>query len=192
MRIFVAALAVSLVGCHAPSVAAPKAPSRAEQTPESTSEMSPAPSVAKGGDTCPPPVEPEVAAETFERGRAKLEASRDGEHFDAEKFQDAIATLKIAADHGNVDAQSLYGRSLFGVRFTAGAPTPQDKDDYVSALAFLRIAALADDADAAGYLPGLTAAPGASVMPPLDSLPDGWVAEAFERADAWVACHSAQ
>ena len=137
---------------------------------------------------CVPLVESDVVAQTYAQGVAKLEASKDGEHYLAEPFEAGVDALKIAAQNGHMEAQSLYGRTVFGARFTAQAPTAAEREDYVGAIAFLRVAAKAGDADAAAYMPGLTGGPD-PLEAPLDSLPEGWVAEAFARADAWVDCY---
>jgi len=137
---------------------------------------------------CVPLAESDVVAQTYADGVARLEESRDGEHYLAEPFEAGIEALKIAANNGHLAAQSLYGRTLFGVRFTAQEPRPEEKEDYVSAIAFLRIAAKAGDVDAMDFLPGLTSEP-QPLEAPLDSLPEGWVAEAFARADAWIECN---
>ncbi len=140
-------------------------------------------------DGCRPLVEPDVVAEAYARGVSKLDESRDGEHYAVAPFEAGIGSLKVAAQNGSLEAQSLYGRTLFGVRFTNQAPTPDEREDYTSAVAFLRIAAKAGDEDAQAYLPGLTTDASAPLEPPLDSLPEGWVQEAFGRADAWIECY---
>ena len=54
--------------------------------------------------------------------------------------------------------------------------------------AFSAIAAKAGDEEAAGYMPGLLL-DGPPFEAPLDSLPEGWVTQAFTRADAWIDCY---
>jgi hypothetical protein len=191
MRTLIASSFAAVLGCHSPSASTADAPEPAPSEsvapapePEPEPELGPEPSAE-----CTPLVEPEVAAEAFARGQAKIEESRDGEHFQSDLFQHGIDVLEVAAKNGNLEAQSLYGRMLFGARFSKGAPTDEEKDDYVSALAFLRIAAKAGDEDAVGYVPGLLLEPASPPEMPLDSLPAGWVAEAFEMADAWIKCY---
>jgi len=163
--------------------------------PDPSPSAVPAPSqeaereAAAAAPGCTPLVEAEVAAGEFARGQAKVGESREGEHLHSSPFESGVDMLRIAAANGNLKAQSLYGRALFGARFSGGAPTPEQKDDYVSAIAFLRVAAKAGDLDAEGYLPGLMLDPAELPMPPLDSLPAGWVAEAFGQADAWIECY---
>ncbi|MGH1344514.1 MAG: hypothetical protein ACRBN8_23340 [Nannocystales bacterium] len=187
MRTFIASTFVAVLGCHSPSSPTADtpdpAPSEVAGPPQETEPEAERPS------KCTPLMEPEVAAETFARGQAKIEESRDGEHLRSEPFEHGIDVLEVAAKNGSLKAQSLYGRTLFGARFSKAAPTDEEKDDYVSAIAFLRVAAKAGDEDAVGYLPGLLSEPGQPVEVPLDSLPPGWVAEAFEMADAWIDCH---
>lgn len=178
-------VAVALVlGCRAePTPTAPGV--RESPATPAGSVVEPAPD---GHERCTPLVEPEVVIETFARGVAQLEASRDGEHSRVGPFEAGIETLKIAAQNGHLEAQSLYGRTLFSARFMAQSPTPEEKEDYVSALAFLRIASKAGEEEAIGFLPGIEGDPSA-VEEPLVTLPDGWVDEAFARADAWIDCY---
>lgn len=165
-----------------PVAAAPPDPVIAE-TPAHASE----PAVADDG--CTPFVEADVVSEAYLRGVAKLEESRDGEHYRVQPFEAGVGALKVAAVNGHLKAQSLYGRTLFGVMFTNDAPTREEREAYVTAVLFLRVAAKAGESEAEGYLPGLTAELGATLEPPLDSLPEGWAHEAFERADKWIECH---
>ncbi len=72
--------------------------------------------------------------------------------------------------------------------FMADAPTPEQHDAYVQALGFVRIAGLRGDADAQGYLPGLTETPDYA-EPPFNALPKEWVEEALVFADQWLACY---
>lgn len=135
-----------------------------------------------------PLVEADVIDETFARGASTLKEARDGEHMKAEPFRAAMDILKIAAQNGHVGAQSLYGRTLFGTLFTASAPADDQREDYVSAVSFLRVAAKSGDEQASEYLPGLLL-DGPPFEMPLDSLPEAWVLEAFARADDWVKCY---
>lgn len=138
---------------------------------------------------CRPLADARVVLEQYEIGLAKLEESRDGEHLRRQPFEAALVALRFAADNGHRSAQSLYGRSLFGALFASEAPRASQREDYVSALTFLRVAARAGDQPAARFIPGLAAEGAPSLEPPLDSLPAAWLAAAFARADAWVACH---
>ena len=186
MRTLLASTFVVVLGCHSPAASstadAPEPALREAVTPVQEAEP-------EASAKCTPLVEPEVAAEAFARGQAKVEESRDGEHLRSDLFQHGVDVLAVAAKNGNLKAQSLYGRMLFGARFSKGAPTDEEKDDYVSAIAFLRVAAKAGDEDAVGFLPGLLLDPGAALEVPLETLPPGWVAEAFEMADAWIECY---
>lgn len=139
-------------------------------------------------ERCIPLVERDVVAEAFAKGAAQLEASRDGEHYRVQPFEAGIDTLRIAAQNGHLEAQSLYGRTVFSTRFMAQAPRPEEREDYVSAIAFLRIASKAGEEQANGFLPGIEGEASA-VEEPLDTLPEGWVGEAFARADAWIDCY---
>lgn len=187
MRTLFALAFVVVLGCHSPPTSTADAPEPAPtEAPPLVQETEPE---AEASSKCTPLVEPEVAADAFARGKAKVEESRDGEHLRSELFEHGVDVLEVAAKNGNLKAQSLYGRTLFGARFSKGAPTDEEKDDYVSALAFLRIAAKAGDEDAVGFLPGLLFEPGQRPEVPLDSLPQGWVAEAFDAADAWIECY---
>jgi hypothetical protein len=153
----------------------------------STSEPNPDAPVAD--PDCVSFVEKSVVEQRYATALVKLEESRDGEHYRTGPFEEAMGALAFAADNGHLEAQSLYGRTMFGVMFTSDAPQPDQRDEYVAALAFLRVAAKAGEDQAAGYLPGLTDATPPTSEPPLDSLPAGWVQEAYQRADLWIACH---
>ncbi len=176
----------ALFGCR-PEIAPPPAATPSEghvaETPAPAAEPS------EPADGCTPLVEPDVVAQAYLRGVKKLEESRDGEHYRVQPFEAGVGALKVAAENGNLEAQSLYGRTLFGVMFTNQAPTPEEREAYVTAVLFLRVAAKAGEPEAEGYLPGLTEDSAATLEPPLDSLPEGWVQEAFERADSWIECH---
>lgn len=187
MRTLYASAFVVVLGCHSPSATSADAPE-----PAQSEAVAPVPQTKREAEPvskCTPLVEPEVAADAFARGQAKIEESRDGEHLRSEPFEHGVDVLEVAAKNGSLKAQSLYGRTLFGARFSNGAPTDEEKDDYVSAVAFLRVAAKAGDEEAVGYLPGLLLEAGQPLEMPLGTLPPGWVAEAFEMADAWIECY---
>ena len=74
------------------------------------------------------------------------------------------------------------------MRFSNQAPVTEEREDYVSALAALRRAARAGDAQALAFLPGWAAATAPIEEPPLDAIPDDWQREAIERANAPRAC----
>ncbi len=141
------------------------------------------------GSECVSLVEDAVVADAYARGIAKLEEARDGEHYLAGPFEEALGALLTAAQQGHRAAQSLYGRTMFQARFMVQGPVEEEREDYVSAFAFLRIAALRDDPEAKGFVPGLTEATPPTDQPPLDQIPAEWLAEAFTRADEWMACH---
>jgi len=133
------------------------------------------------------PAEPEAQ---FLEGRRLLEESKDGEHTRTEPFERAMVLLKRAAEEGHLEAQALYGTRLFRVRFSLQAPVPDEREDYVSALAFVRIAACRGHAEAAAFIPGLaTLSEGGldALEPPLASLPREWLVEASDRANRWLA-----
>lgn len=141
-----------------------------------------------GGDQCVSLVEPQVADDAYTRGAAKLEEARDGEHYLAEPWGEAMGALEIAAQQGHRAAQSLYGRRMFENMFLADGPTPEQHDAYVQALGFVRIAGLRGDEEAQSYLPGLTATPDLE-EPPFNALPKEWIDDAIVFADQWLACH---
>jgi TPR repeat protein len=121
-----------------------------------------------------------------------LEESRDGEHFLVEPFERAMARLRVAAEGGHLEAQHLYGVTLFGVMFTTQAPQPDERDDYVRALKLLRIAAKRGHQGARDAIPGLVGLgpdDDPPAEPPLDQIPSEWLQEAIEQADAWIACY---
>jgi hypothetical protein len=136
----------------------------------------------------PLPSHDEVRA-LFGAAREELAASREGEHFVTAKFEPAIARVRSAAEGGHREAQALYGSTMFGMMFVNDAPSPDQREDYVAAISFLRLAALGGDEDAAGFLPGSTAdQPDRSEMP-WSEIPAEWLTEAWARADAWMRCY---
>jgi len=151
-------------------------------------EAEPAPAEGSGSE-CVSLVEDAVVADAYARGTAKLEEARDGEHYLAGPFEEALGALLIAAQQGHRGAQSLYGRTMFQARFMVQGPVEEEHDDYVFAFTFLRIAALRDDPDAKSFFPGLTEAAPPTDQPPLDQIPAQWLTEAFTHADEWMACH---
>ncbi|MCX4241114.1 SEL1-like repeat protein [Paraliomyxa miuraensis] len=167
-------------------------PPRSDATvdPEPTDHTSaPAANEGAAAPSCAelPPAESAQAA--AEQGMQRLEQSRDGEHYLSGPFEEAMAQLRTAAEQGHREAQSLYGRTLFEVRFLAQAPTPEEREDYVAAFTFLRIAALRGDPAVDGYLPGLGDPQPLVTEEPLSQLPAEWLAEAWANADAWMTCH---
>jgi hypothetical protein len=128
----------------------------------------------------------ERTRELSARGRAQLEASRDGEHFASDRFEPAMALLREAAQGGERLAQSVYGKTRFATLFQLEAPRPEQREAYVEALAFWRTAALAEPEQDDS---GITAATPRRVDFPLAELPAPWLREAWARADAWIRCH---
>ncbi len=159
-------------------------------TDAAAQEPAAAPSDEERPAECVSLVEEAVASDAYAKGLTRLTEARSGEHYESPAFEEAIGALKNAAEQGHRAAQSLYGRTLFGVMFTMQAPTEQEREDYVTCFMFLRIAALRGDTEAGSFLPGLTeASPPATHEPPFDQIPAEWLSEAFERADAWMDCH---
>jgi TPR repeat protein len=139
-----------------------------------------------------PKLDADAAERAFVEGRRMLEESRDGEYFVAEPFGRAMARLLKAAEGGQLEAQYLYGITLFGAMFTNQAPQANERDDYVRALKLLRVAAKRGHAGARDAIPGLAELrPGDDppAEPPLDQIPKKWLQEAVEGADAWIACY---
>lgn len=186
MRSLCLGLFVALVGCQPSTSTVSPEPTEPTATPDTSADEQADP--ATTDDDCPSLVEDDVANEAYERGVALLEEARDGEHYRAEPFEQGLGALLTAAEQGHRGAQSLYGRRRFESLFMAQAPTEAERDDYVAALAFIRVAALRGDEDAAGYLPGIADAPDPS-MPPYDSFAPEWIEQAVAKADAWIKCH---
>jgi TPR repeat protein len=132
-----------------------------------------------------------VADEAYARGKSKLAEAYDGEHYSQAPFDEAMAALRLAAEQGHRAAQSIYGRTLFSVRYTNQAPVPEEEEDYVSAFTFMRIAALRGDPDVQDYVPGLTAPAPPLTEEPLSQVPAAWLTRSYARADAWMSCHAA-
>jgi len=143
----------------------------------------------EASESCAPLAENRLVVARYAAGLARLDASRDGEHFRQVSFDEAIADLEFAARNGNLAAQSSYGRTLFGALFSAHAPRAVERDDYVSALTFLRIAARSGDQQAARFIPELAADVVITTEAPLDALPGEWVSAATRDAQAWLDCH---
>lgn len=165
-------------------------------TPSQTTtpgEVGPAPETSEtatdpNASECVSLVEAEVAQEAYERGMAKLEEARDGEHFVAEPYELAMAALETAAKQGHLQAQKTFGTMNFSSMFMRSAPEPEQEEAYVVSLSFILIAAARGDAEMGEYLPGL----GTETKfeePPLDQVPMEWITEARARADAWMTCH---
>lgn len=175
-----------------PEIGMPRAESEdaPQPPPEPPAQVRSEPAEPPPAEDCKVSADPEAVAQAYAHGVAKLEESREGEHHRTEPFEAAIASLREAAEGGHLQAQSLYGRTLFGTRISNQAPTAEEREDYVSAVAFLRIAAAAGDAEAEGFLPGISAVLEAPLEMPLSALPKDWVEEAFRRADTWIDCNA--
>jgi TPR repeat protein len=141
------------------------------------------------GSRCGVFLDATLAESQYQTGLARLADARDGEHFRSESFDEAMTALRAAAENGHLAAQSLYGRTLFVVLFSARAPVPEEREDYVSALTFLRVAIRAGEPQASAFMPALASNVTAPVAAPLDTLPPDWLRDAIERSDAWINCH---
>lgn len=140
---------------------------------------------------CTPMGNREEAIAAYAEGRRLLKESRRGEHFDAAGLQAALERLRVAASAGMRDAQALFGTTAFSVLFMRDAPTEAQREEYIEALVFLRLAALGGAEEAAAFLPGIGGAePPSAEEPPLDAIPAAWLSQAWERADRWLACHA--
>jgi len=175
------AAAVHLAACAAGSGEPAAAPAAGTES---------APSVAPRGAgarlICQALAPRERTRELSARGRAELEASRDGEHFASARFEPAMAILREAAHGGERLAQSVYGKTRFSVLFQREAPRSEERELYVEAIAFWRTAALAEpEPDPSG----ITSATPDGLEFPLSELPAPWLREAWARADAWIRCH---
>lgn len=126
----------------------------------------------------------------LERAKPFLEHLRHEEHPKIEIFEQGVRDLEEAAQHGSLEGQHRFGSVVFGFAFTDHAPEPADEKDYVRAFTFLRVAALRGHARVLASFPGLDGKNLAALRldEPLDSIPKAWLAQAFERADAWWAC----
>lgn len=173
-----------------PEATTPPAPD-AGPKPEATDEVAEADDDQTSGELrCEPLVDEAQAEADHARGVATLEQARDGEHYLAEPFAEGMQALLSAAEQGHRTAQSLYGRRSFENMFLVEAPRPEEREAYIVALSFIRIAGQRGDSDAAGYLPGLLEQPDLTASP-FDQIPADWVREAISRADAWMSCHGA-
>ncbi len=164
-----------VTACHPAAPAEPAAP-----------EASPA---AEATPNCPETLSPEEAQARFEAGETKLAESKDGEHYLAGPYEEAMALLTEAAEAGHLGAMSLYGNRMFGDMFTYQAPQPDERANYVRALKYLRLAALAGDETAASFIPALAGSEIAAEKPQLADLPEGWLEEVKREVIAWPGCH---
>jgi TPR repeat protein len=187
---------VALTACHTDASSSP--PGTQQNDPAGSDASNPgasarreAAATAPAAGSCASLESAAVADEAYARGKSKLAAAYDGEHYLTVPFDEAMAALRLAAEQGHRTAQSLYGRTLFSVRFTNQAPVPEEEEDYVSAFTFMRIAALRGDPDVQGYVPSLTAPAPALAEAPLDQVPAPWLTQGYARADAWMGCHAA-
>lgn len=181
---------VVLAACHPNASTSP--PTTQQDDPDGSAASNPeASDPAAGPGSCASLESAAVADEAYARGKSKLAEAYDGEHYITASFEEAMTALRLAAEQGHRAAQSLYGRTLFSVRFTNQAPVPEEEEDYVSAFAFMRIAALRGDPDLQDYLPGLSAPAPALAEAPLDQVPAAWLTRSYARADAWMGCHAA-
>lgn len=146
---------------------------------------------ARGALTCAPLGDATEASELHARGVERLEAAREGEHYRVEPFAEGMEALRRAAELGHHEAQSLYGRRSFESMFLVESPRPEEREAYVTALAYIRIAGRRGDPGAADYLPGLLTEPDLT-EPPFSEIPREWIREAIARADAWLSCHGSQ
>lgn len=179
-------MSLTVLGCRSPETDVPDSGKHAdlEEAPEPGSAAEP----GSGGLQCDALGEAAAADEAYAAGVAKLEEAQDGEHYVAAPFEQGMESLLVAAQLGHRSAQSLYGRRRFETMFMADGPAPEQREAYVTALSFIRIAARRGDAQASDYLPGLAQPPDLE-QPPLDSFPPDWISEAIARADAWLSCH---
>lgn len=183
---------LALSGCR-PVDEEPSRPPGDSAAPLSDSETDAGGEVDDGAavasdDECVSLVDAAIAEEAYARGVAKLREAKDGEHYLAEPFTEGLGALRTAAEQGHRAAQSLYGRRAFESMFMAEAPSEAQRDDYVSALSFVRIAAIRGDSDAADYMPGIGAEIEAS-EPPFDSFPPEWIEQVVAEADTWLRCY---
>ena len=199
MRAMTLAMLVVVTACRAGDTATPtSSPDVVTDEPEPDGEPATEPRTrrsgskeakAKGALECEPLGDAAVADEAHARGVATLKEASDGEHYRVEPFAEGMEQLRRAAELGHRGAQSLFGRRSFESMFLVEAPRPEEREAYVVALSFIRIAGRRGDPDAADYLPGLLEQPDLS-QPPFDQIPAGWVREAIARADAWLSCYA--
>jgi hypothetical protein len=164
-------------------------PAESAAAPAVPSESSSAPVASRAGSArliCQALGPRERTRELSARGRAELEASRDGEHYVSARFEPAMALLREAAHGGERLAQSVYGQTRFSTLFQLEAPRPEQRELYVEALTYWRTAALAEPEHDTS---GITLATPERLDSPLSELPAPWLRDAWARAEAWIRCH---
>lgn len=141
----------------------------------------------------------EDAPAQFADGKRLIEACDEAcmksEEMGDERLR-GMQLLKEAAQSGNLDAQSFYGRAKFGDLMTTGSD-PGLRAEYVEALRFLALAAWRGDAAAVAALPQLESLRldqsgrfSQELTQPLSYLEEEWVVEALSRASADLECFS--
>lgn len=104
-----------------------------------------------------------------------------------------MTLLGEAAESGDLDAQSLYGRVLFGDLMTTGQEESL-RDQYIEAIYYLRLSIRRGDQAALAFLPDLEkvrAMPTGffpPLSPPLSNIEEDWVRAGIQRADRARAC----
>jgi hypothetical protein len=104
-----------------------------------------------------------------------------------------LALVREAADSGDLEAQSLYGRVLFGDLMTTGQEESL-RDQYIEAIYFLRLATRRGDAATIAFMPDLEkvrAMPTGfypPLPPPLSDLDEDWVRAGIQKADRARVC----
>lgn len=105
-----------------------------------------------------------------------------------------LEILKRAALSGHLEAQSLYGRTLFGDLMTTDSEV-ELAAEYVEALYFLALSAQRGDSNVRDNLPQLVdlrvdavGALSEELSAPLSGLEEQWVKDAVRRAQTDVVC----
>lgn len=127
--------------------------------------------------------------EALPRGLRFADHLRTEEHPKADVWEAGMKDLRTAAENGEVEAQFRFGITLFGFLFTDHAPEPTDENQYVDALAFVRIAALRGHTRARAALKGIGEQPIPKTLEqPLSDVPRPWLDAAAKKAKDWLEC----
>lgn len=111
------------------------------------------------------------------------------EHAQSRFSDGSCASCHFSAGGDGEDGEDGEDHSLASTRSPEAWRQALEVEVRVMSVLFSRVAAKAGEPEAEGYRPSLTANSAAALEAPLDSLPEGWVQEAFERVDSWIERH---
>lgn len=150
---------------------------------------------AKQATVCPPEaVSPDEAQQAYAQAEALEARVKSGELDRKTSWSERYKLFDRAARGGHREALARAGRMKFSAMFTAEAPKPEQRFDYIEAIARLLVAARRGSTSAASFMPGMETLMFGKVPepvePPLAELPKEWVEEALQAAEHQLECQS--